>query len=46
MVNEMKEIETREWFSNSTESKIKCAAGISVRRERIKLIDKRNRNSE
>ena len=38
--------EAREWFSNSTASKIKCMAGINMHGERIKLIDKKNRHAD
>ena len=39
------DIEAREGFSNSIESKIKCEASINVHGDGIKLIDKRNRNA-
>jgi len=39
------DIEAREGFSNSTTSKIKCAAGLNMYGERIKLIDKKNRHA-
>ena len=35
-------VEAREGFTKSTKNKIKCASGINVHRERIKMIDKGN----
>ena len=39
------DVESRERFTNFTESQIKCAAGINVHGERIKLIDKGNEHA-
>ena len=37
--------QNREGFTNCTESKMKCAAGINMHGERIKLIDKGNEHA-
>ena len=37
-------MEAREEFTNITESQIKCAAGLNMCGERIKVIDKGNRH--
>ena len=40
------DIDARDSFLHSTASMIKCAVGVSMHGERIKLIDKRNKNTE
>ena len=39
------DVESREGFTNCTESQIKCAARINMHGERIKLIDKSNEHA-